>query len=309
MQTSIGISWGAMVVFPVAFLVLIGLGAAVFALVRRGNLFVPLFALALGLLGAILLLSLVSVRHARMAGSQEATVVPMTPKFDSLQASPQIAEIQVESMDPGNLKPVGAVDETSPHQAVASEPKPEWLEKRGRYPGVGYRVAVKSGPYVTEGECRRSLEVAVRGAVAEYLDSYLGEGTSALLTIQPQYVRDEIQRDEFHETVQASIGTMQQIHSLLVFDDGVRQHLQEAWREALISRRLWLVGGGAGAVLTLLAAAFGYLRLSGAPSAPSPEPAAASPAAPPPVRTAVAVAPLLAALTLFGVVMAVFALL
>jgi hypothetical protein len=156
---------------------------------------------------------------------------------------------------PSGEKPPG---EKPPVEAAG----PDWLKKHGQFNGKEYEIAVKSGLYVTIPECQHALEAAEQQAVHEYLDSYLGEGAADLVNLDARYVRDNLQKKQYTEQVDASIGVMQQMHALLVFDDQARSDFQDRWRQALVTQRLWYVGGAAAAVLAAVASAFGYLVTS-----------------------------------------------
>jgi hypothetical protein len=70
-----------------------------------------------------------------------------------------------------------------------------------------------------------------------------------------------IEQPLYAETVQASVGEMQQLHALLELGDNARAQIREAWRQAAIPRRVrWAACGfgGAVAIVGLLLAALRF---------------------------------------------------
>lgn len=163
----------------------------------------------------------------------------------------------------------GEEPSTAEGEKPAAEPRPDWVGKPGRLAAGKYQVAVKSGLYVTVAECQRALEAAERLTVADYVESYLGDGAGKLAGVGDDYTRSHLEREQFLEPVQSSVGSMQQLHALLVIDDDARHDFRQRWRAALVRQRLWLVGGGGALVFFLLATSFGYLVASGRRNEPA----------------------------------------
>ncbi len=219
----------------------------VFSLIRRGMI---AMAATLGVLVAVVAITgLLMLRVIAMNYSSETVAhieVPEVPKVTVTDAPPAL--------------PVPNVDSAPSGEKPLVEAGPEWLAKHhGQLNGKEYEIAVKSGLYVTIPECQRALEAAEKQAVRDYLDSYLGEGAADLVSLDARYVHDKLQKQQYTEKIDVSIGTMQQMHALLVFNDEARNDFQDRWRQALVTRRLWYVGGGAAAVLAAVASTFGYL--------------------------------------------------
>ncbi len=146
---------------------------------------------------------------------------------------------------------------------IVQDVRPPWVDQPPGNEGPTYNMPVKSGLWTTEAECQQALQGTIAKAVDEYLASYLGDDRAAQwIDIDPAYLRQRLIRQSMYaETVDASVGKMQQLHALLEFDDQLRAEFQRLWRQACVSHRLRYAGGGFALILTALAALFGYLKL------------------------------------------------
>jgi hypothetical protein len=156
-----------------------------------------------------------------------------------------------------------ATAETIVGQVAISNSRPDWVDRPAMLEEQTYRVEVKSGLYVTPAECQRGLNAAIAAAVERYVTIYFGdERAAALVNLEPAYLRQHLIRQPLYaETVDASVGPMQQLHALLEFDDEMRAELHRLWRQAFVSDRLRYVGGAFSLLLAAIAAAWGYLKL------------------------------------------------
>jgi hypothetical protein len=145
---------------------------------------------------------------------------------------------------------------------LSNQPRPDWIDSAGRLDNSTYRVAVKSGLYVSVPECQRFLDQAIKHESDQYINDMIGDPeASRLVDISPRYLRDHVKKAEFNEIVQVSVGPMHQIHALLEFDDDARTAIKQRWRDAVVSQRLWYTGSAGALVLGLLGTLYGYLRL------------------------------------------------
>jgi len=214
------------------------------------------FVLAVLVVMGTFALRVVAIWSSRWASGSE-----VVRRVDLGPTSEPIGKVSTAVLlsSPSDEKPAG---DKSSDERSSGEAKPEWLGKHHEFNGKEYETAVKSGLYVTIPECQRALEAAENQAVREYLDSYLGEGAAKLVDLDARYIHRNLHKRQYTETVEASIGTMQQMHALLMIDDQARNDFHDRWRQAVVTRRLWIVGGGAAAVLAAIASAFGYLASS-----------------------------------------------
>jgi hypothetical protein len=80
------------------------------------------------------------------------------------------------------------------------------------------------------------------------------------LGITIDYIRREIAKDEYLETVERSFGPMMKLYTLLEFTPAVDRELTARWDNYRRQERLASVGVGAASVLASLALAWGLLR-------------------------------------------------
>ena len=84
----------------------------------------------------------------------------------------------------------------------------------------------------------------------------------AMLHISPQYVRENIIREEYYETVVSSVSdNMKTLHLLLEIDNRAHHSLMEYWRAYTQKSRVFLMTGIAGSLLALLAGILGLMKL------------------------------------------------
>ncbi len=151
--------------------------------------------------------------------------------------------------------------------ALAPQPpqaRPDWLDTAGNLDDDSvYRVAVKSGLYVSVPECQRWLEQAIKSEADHYIDELVGEsGASNLVAIPRKYLLDHVKKAQFNEVVDSpTVGPMHQIHARLEFDDAAQTEIHNRWRNAVVTHRLWYAGSAGALVLGLLGTLFGYLKL------------------------------------------------
>ena len=159
---------------------------------------------------------------------------------------------------------------------AAKPPRPAWVDREPVQVGDAYQVSVSSGPQEKMAECPPALDLQLSKAVAAYVDEYLGPHAAAnwrvsdLISYDLSYIKKNLVKrgNVFEEKLQMSFGPMYQMHALLEFGpkfrkelDGRRGDLERHARDVAIAFRLRGLALGFGAVLCLLAVAFGYLRL------------------------------------------------
>ena len=153
------------------------------------------------------------------------------------------------------------IQDDRPDEGLAAE-RPDWIEMPGQLVDSVYRVSIKSGLYADVPECQGALDQTIKQYVDDYIERLMGEGTSALVDIDREYLNQHIKQAEFSEIViSESVGPMHEIHALLEIDDTDRAVFHERWRRAEVTHRLWYVGSAAIVVLALLSTFYGYLKL------------------------------------------------
>lgn len=150
--------------------------------------------------------------------------------------------------------------------------RPTWVEQEPiGEPGEVYTVAVSSGPYDRETDCRAALDEQVREAVGQFASEFLGHPDAArLLATELVSLQADAVRETYQEELTPSIGIMHQWHALLKFDETFQQKLLHLWETQQRLSRVIYVGGGFGGLLALLTIFYFCLSLSGEGSRVSP---------------------------------------
>ena len=116
------------------------------------------------------------------------------------------------------------------------------------------------GPHVDAAECERHLYEAVQPVVAEFVANYLGPQWRDRITLPEEFVRTELIRDRYVETVPASFGPMVQLHLLLSFDGKVKAQLAAQQLELVRRQRIAAIAAVFGGFLGCMAVAYVALR-------------------------------------------------
>jgi len=115
--------------------------------------------------------------------------------------------------------------------------------------------------YASAADAEDALAKELQQRTGAYVERYLGEGSSKLFVVPPAFIHDRLVKDRYLETVDTSLGPMVNSYARLGFDSRARAYLQRLHRDAQAENRLLIVAGGAGSVLLVLGALFGYLKL------------------------------------------------
>ena len=102
--------------------------------------------------------------------------------------------------------------------------------------------------------------------MAEYTEIYLGPEAARQIDLPADQLADWLIKDQYEETIHASVGPMIQRHLLLEFDRPMQERLTDAWQRVRINHRLWVGGVVMAAGLALLALVYGYLKFNLAPA-------------------------------------------
>lgn len=146
-------------------------------------------------------------------------------------------------------------------EGPAAQARPPWVESPPQRVGDGYQTSITVGPYTSRLECDAQLPVALQAAVDEYVSIYLGPQWSGRIRFPPEVLEEELVKDQWEETIHASVGRMVQLHALLQFDTKFRQAVCDLRDRAIVAGRVWWAGAILGVVLAWLALAFAFLRI------------------------------------------------
>jgi hypothetical protein len=172
-----------------------------------------------------------------------------------------------KAADEGAPRPQPSKAEPKPPRPKVIVPpgRPNWVESPPARGGDLDTTAVASGPFKTRAECKRALDKALKQATDDYVDWYLGQGSrSQIAYFDLDYIKEHLLRDEnkYGETIHSpSVGSMEQMHALLEFDQAFRDEIDRRHKQAKIGSRLMETGLLAAGVLALLTTLFGYLKL------------------------------------------------
>jgi len=141
---------------------------------------------------------------------------------------------------------------------------PDWLSAAGSAGSANAAGSANSvvvvGPHVDAAECERHLYEAVQPVVAEFVANYLGPQWRDRVTLPEEFVRTELIRDRYVETVPASFGPMVQLHLLLSFDGKVKAQLAAQQLELVRRQRIAAIAAVFGGFLGCMAVAYVALR-------------------------------------------------
>lgn len=138
--------------------------------------------------------------------------------------------------------------------------KPAWVDAEPRLVGDRYEISVASDPKLTASEAQADLVEKNKAATRKYVDNLLHDGADQV-QVNSDFVAKRIQRETYYEPVKLTVGDMIIAHSLLVFDNEVRDEFRQQHKALEVRNSMEQAGGIAGLVLVLVGAAYGFLRL------------------------------------------------
>ncbi len=150
-----------------------------------------------------------------------------------------------------------ANDELKP---AAPRQRPAWVDTPLERTPDGHRLALKVGPCFSSDECRRSLPDELQKAVNQFAREHLQLDSADSIRLEPEVLQTTLVRDTWEETIETSVGPTVWLHVLVEFDRRAGVLIKEAYRQAVIERRLKSVGAILGCTLLLLGIAYVGLR-------------------------------------------------
>jgi hypothetical protein len=147
--------------------------------------------------------------------------------------------------------------------------RPEWISTEPDFSSAVHMVAVSSGPYVRENDCRKALDRALVTATNDYIASQIDNHLATRFirydakTIKRRFVKSD---NLYHDVAvyRQPVGPMHEYFALLEFDAEFRNELDRHWANVMATSRLEQTGLFAGAALLLVSSIFGYFRLDNA---------------------------------------------
>ena len=173
--------------------------------------------------------------------------------------------------------------------APVSVLRPAWIDDAPKRVGNTWRRVIATDEFATTQECDREADRLLRRATFEHLQSLVGKfddhiapriisvditdeiassdedrsaaGHLNAMGITIDYIRREIARDEYLETVERSFGPMKKLYTLVEFTPAVDRDLRARWDDFRRQERFAAVSFGAASVLGLLGLAWGLLKV------------------------------------------------
>jgi hypothetical protein len=149
------------------------------------------------------------------------------------------------------------IELTPPEKDAA---KPTWINAEPRLVGDRYEISVASDPKLTASEAQADLLAKNQFATRKYIDDLLNEAADQV-QLNSDFIAKRIQRETYLEPVKLTVGDMIIAHSLLVFDNGVRDEFRQQAKALEVGNSMAQAGVIAGAVLFVVGVVFGYLKL------------------------------------------------
>jgi len=151
----------------------------------------------------------------------------------------------------------------APAAPIIPPGRPSWIAEAQNIKPGDHWVVAKAGPYVTREEADRELTTQVKAVTDNYINDYLGSKYAAsLLRYDGEQIRKRLiaSDDIYADTIQVSVGPMEQIHAKVEFPEWFRDELKSRWRQVTMGYRIGQVGLVAAVFLGLLSTAFGYFK-------------------------------------------------
>jgi hypothetical protein len=161
-------------------------------------------------------------------------------------------------------------------------PRPEWVVNPPPRVGEVRREVIATDEWPAE-DIARARDVGLMLKIHEYVQRLYGAprhdyrvdpgliheeswGDRRLHELQEagitlDFIEREIAKEEYIETAQRSVGPMMKAYTLLEFTPAVDRELRQHWDAYQRQERFAVVGAGAGAVLGLLGACYGLLKV------------------------------------------------
>ncbi|PQO31594.1 hypothetical protein [Blastopirellula marina] len=176
-----------------------------------------------------------------------------------------IPTISNEPQEPVENEPETPSEPIAEPESIIPPGRPAWVEQAPVWEDDGTcLVAVSSGPFERGMDCRKTLENETRIALREFTNDYLDNAYAAeKLGSQLDELSESVVVETYREELNASVGPMQQWHSLLKFDGTLQQKLRELWLAQRQVSRIVYIGAGFLGLLGILSIFYVGMSLTG----------------------------------------------
>lgn len=166
------------------------------------------------------------------------------------------------------VKPaVDTVQDAAGKSTLIPPGRPEWVDQEPQSDGGVDYVSLSTGPYTSSTECYKTLKSLTREAVEEQTAQLLGSETRAQrVPLDDQFIADNVHLQTYKESLDTTVGTMQQWHAHLQFNDQFRNEVEKRWLQVQQSTRLTYAGTLFAGVLAVLGVLYGALSYDTATS-------------------------------------------
>jgi hypothetical protein len=148
----------------------------------------------------------------------------------------------------------------APKTDVAESERPAWINQQPHTDDDGvYVVAVTSGPYQTRAECDDALTAVIDKEICAFAEKLDPDAAKEPLSLDGSF-RQSLIRQRYNETVDSSVGKMQQVDAQLAFTKQIQGELIRQIKQFVIDKRLKYAAAAGGVVLLMLGAAYSILR-------------------------------------------------
>lgn len=160
-----------------------------------------------------------------------------------------------------------APSSSSPSKPSSAEVKrPDWVGQRPHRVSGVYQMAVATDPGMNRQECEADMPEVLNQAVAKYVNEvYLPHNSEAARRVRLplDFIRSRLVKEEWEEPVEVSLSEapLVRLHALLEFDRTANTRIDDAWQKAVVQHRVWNSAAVLGGLLTVLAVAWGYLKI------------------------------------------------
>jgi hypothetical protein len=150
--------------------------------------------------------------------------------------------------------------------AAAASKLPVWVQAPEADTGGPLRRVVSSQRFATVDEAWQDALTQASQVITDHL--FRDDPIHSAWTVPKDWIRAFAVREHFEETVQQNLGpvsaSMYRVHLLLDLSGATGEKLAQLKKDALVTERLWLLGGGTGLLTLLFSTIAGYLRLDAA---------------------------------------------
>lgn len=203
----------------------------------------------------------------RIQLSTENTQTRVAGNKAEITASPEAAWAEVaDAVENADAEKVTVKIAEKPERELSP---PDWVTNPPKQIGGTFRTVLESGPYSTDEECIKNRQHELLRVAHDYLRQNAGNAPRDFFDIHhPIYfgttdseLRKRFLRDEYWNKSDGTFAEMRTLYSLVEIDTADGQWLIDSWRRRQSEGKVETAIVGGGGILSVLAVAFGLLKL------------------------------------------------